>query len=82
MSGNIPLFYGRKIESFVFVCMSVRVCQSVYVSGVFFCVCVCTRTHACEKTKTSWMNYMICNDKWSQTFTEAQGLTYIYRLEK
>lgn len=65
--------------SLVFVCVHARA-----LFFFFFCVSVHAHAHtsACEKTKTSWMNYMICNDKWSQTFTEAPGLTYIYRLEK
>lgn len=27
------------------------------------------------KTKTLWMNYMICNDKWSRTLVAASKLT-------
>lgn len=27
------------------------------------------------ETKTPWVNYMICNDKWSQTLAAASKLT-------
>lgn len=35
---------------------------------------VCVRWGG-SKTKTLWMNYMICNDKWSRTPTAASKLT-------
>lgn len=36
------------------------------------CLGVCMSVYM--KTKTLWMNYMIHNDKWSQTFTKTSKI--------